>query len=374
MTSINATFADDWIRHAVLLERFKEGEVRRIVDFINKQVAPSILQKATRIAERYEKLGLSKLAIARRRRALMKQLRGMTALVQGGERLLYANLTNSMNSLAKSEAEWAARTMQRRLPLRLDYTMPSPELLRSLVTSRPMMGRFLRDWSKSVGANTARNVNAAIMVGVAQGEGVDQIVRRIRGTARARFTDGVLQTTRHEAQMVVRTATNHIGQSAREAVFAENQDVVEKVEWTSTLDSRTSQICASMDGRVYPVNQGPRPPAHPNCRSLMIPVVKPPEGIKGIDADKLPVGERAAMGGPVPGDRTFGPWLKRQSVKTQNDILGKGKAELYRRGKVPIEKFSDVGAGNAIRSLTLPELEAIERGIKKTRQRRRLTT
>lgn len=73
------------------------------------------------------------------------------------------------------------------------------------------------------------------------------------------------------------------------------------------------------------------------------------------------------MGGPAPGDRTFGPWLKRQSVRTQNDILGRGKAELYRRGKVPIEKFSDVGAGNAIRALTLPELEAIERGIKKPR-------
>ena len=290
---INSTLSDDWIRHAVLLERFKDGEVRRIVDFVNKEVAPGILKKAEQIGQRYEKLGASKLSIARRRRALMKQLRGMTALVKGGEKLLYEKLKGSMSGLAKSEAQWAAKQLQRRMPLRTDYSMPSPELLRSLVTTRPMQGRFLRDWSKAVGANTSKNVNAAIMVGVAQGESVDRIVRRIRGTAKAGFKDGVLQTTRHEAQMVARTATNHFGQVAREAVFEANPDVVEKVEWTSTLDSRTSQICASMDGRQYTINNGPRPPAHPNCRSIMVPVVKPPENVPGIDVSKMPRGRRA---------------------------------------------------------------------------------
>lgn len=365
MPPVNVQLSDDWIRHAILLERFKDGEVRRIVDLIRKQVEPSILAKAQRIGERYEKMGASKLAVARRRRALMKQLREMQAIATGGSNLLYARLKGSMADLAKSEAAWAARTMQRRLPLRANYTAPSPELLRSLITTRPMQGRFLRDWAKSVGQNTAKNVNAAIMNGVAQGEGVDTIVRRLRGTAKAGFKDGVLHATRAEAQMVTRTAVNHFGQAAREAVFEQNPDVVEKVEWTSVLDSRTSQICASMDGRTYTINNGPRPPAHPNCRSVMVPVVKPPQGIPGIDASKLPVGERASMAGPVPANRSFGPWLKTQSKKTQNQILGKGKADLFRRGKVPIEKFSDIYANYAVRPLTLPELEAIEKGVTK---------
>lgn len=360
MVSVNGQFADDWVRHSVLLERFKNGEVKRMMAFLNKEVIPSIIAKADKIASRYEKMGLSKLAIARRRKALLKQLKGMEAVVKGGTNLLNARLNGTMKTLAKSEAKWAAQTLQRRLPLRANYTLPSPQLLNSIVTTKPMTGRFLKDWAKGVGANTAKNVNQAIMVGVAQGEGVETIVRRIRGTAANGFKDGVLQATRNEAAMVTRTAVNHVGQHAREAVFAENKKVVEQVQWLSVLDSRTSQICASLDSQTYEVNKGPRPPAHPNCRSVMIPVVKPPQGIPGIDSSKLPVGQRAAMGGPVPGNMTFGSWLKGQPAKVQNEILGVGKGKLYRRGKVPIEKFSDVKGGGVVRPLSLKQLEAIE--------------
>ena len=360
MASVNALFADDWIRHAVLLEQFKNGEIKRLMAFLNKEVMPSIIAKADKIATRYQKMGYSKLAIARRRKALMKQLRGMEAVVKGGTKLLSARLNGTMSTLAKSEANWAAQALQRRLPLRVNYTMPSPQLLKSALTTKPMTGRFLKDWAKGVGATTAKNVNQAIMVGVAQGEGVETIVRRIRGTAANGFKDGVLQATRNEAAMVTRTAINHVGQHAREAVFAENKDVVERVQWLAVLDSRTSQICASLDSQTYEVNKGPRPPAHPNCRSVMIPVVKPPQGIPGIDSSKLPVGERAAMGGPVPGNMGFGSWLKRQPAPVQNQILGTGKAKLFRRGKVPIEKFSDIGGSGAVRALSLKELEAIE--------------
>ena len=357
MASVNAAFADDWIKHSLLLERFKDGELRKVIALLNKEVVPSIVAKADKIATRYQKMGYSKLAIARRRRALMKQLRGMDAVVRGGTKLLHARMKGTLGALAKSEAQWAARTLQRRIPLRMDYTLPSPQLLRSIVTTRPMAGRFLKDWAKGVGANTAKNVSQAIMVGVAQGEGVETIVRRIRGTAANGFKDGVMQATRNEAAMVTRTAINHVGQHAREAVFKENKAVVDKVQWLAVLDSRTSLICASLDSQIFDIDKGPRPPAHPNCRSVMIPVVKPPEGIPGIDASKLPVGERAAMGGPVPANMTFGPWLKKQPVAVQNEVLGVGKAKLFRRGKVPIEKFTDI---NALRPLSLSELERLE--------------
>lgn len=358
MVAVNAAFADDWVRHAVLLEQFKNGEIKRLMAFLNKEVMPSIIAKADKIATRYQKMGYSKLAIARRRKALLKQLSGMNAVVQGGTKLISARLTGTMSTLAKSEAKWAAQALQRRLPLRVNYTMPSPQLLKSIITTKPMTGRFLKDWAKGVGATTAKNVNQAIMVGVAQGEGVETIVRRIRGTAANGFKDGVLQATRNEAAMVTRTAINHVGQHAREAVFAENKNVVERVQWLAVLDSRTSQICASLDSQTYEVNKGPRPPAHPNCRSVMIPVVKPPQGIPGIDSSKLPMGERAAMGGPVPGNMSFGPWLKRQSAAVQNQILGNaGRGRLFRRGKVPIEKFSDL---KTLRPISLARLEALE--------------
>ena len=51
---------------------------------------------------------------------------------------------------------------------------------------------------------------------------------------------------------------------------------VEAMEYTAILDDRTTDICAHMDGRVYPKDsrewQGKRPPNHFNCRSLLIAV------------------------------------------------------------------------------------------------------
>lgn len=51
---------------------------------------------------------------------------------------------------------------------------------------------------------------------------------------------------------------------------------VQALEYSSILDSRTTQICQHLDGKVYPTNseewKSYRPPNHFNCRSILIPV------------------------------------------------------------------------------------------------------
>lgn len=51
---------------------------------------------------------------------------------------------------------------------------------------------------------------------------------------------------------------------------------VTSLEYSAILDSRTTEICSSLDGDVYPVGAAEwdkfRPPNHFNCRSLLIPV------------------------------------------------------------------------------------------------------
>jgi len=356
---VNALLADDWVRHAVLLERFKNGELKKLIAFLDKEVTPTIVAKADKIASRYQQMGYSKLSIARRRRALLSQLRGMDRIVQGGTSLLHARLKGTLGVLAKKEAAWAAQTLQRNIPLRVGYSLPAPDLLRSIVTTRPMQGRFLREWTKQVGVTASNNVRQAIMVGVAQGDSVGAIVRRIRGVASAGYSGSVLQKMRNDASMVTRTAINHVTTHARDAVFEQNKQVIAKVQWMSTLDTRTSQICASLDGQTWDIGKGPRPPAHLNCRSIMVPVTRPPVGIPGIDAGKLPEAQRAAMAGPVPAKMSFGRWLKGQPAKVQDTILGNAeRGRLYRRGKVPIEKFVDVGT---LQPISLSRLQTLER-------------
>ena len=61
---------------------------------------------------------------------------------------------------------------------------------------------------------------------------------------------------------------------------------------------------------------------------------------------------RASMDGQVPADQTYGQWLKKQSAERQDDILGKTRGALFRKGGLEFDRFyNDKG-----RYLTLDEL------------------
>jgi hypothetical protein len=55
----------------------------------------------------------------------------------------------------------------------------------------------------------------------------------------------------------------------------------------------------------------------------------------------------------TPADKlTYNDWLKRQRAEIQDQVLGKTRAQLFRDGKVDVEKFTN----NRGRLLTLQEL------------------
>ena len=149
----------------------------------------------------------------------------------------------------------------------------------------------------------------------------------------------------------------------------------------ATLDSRTSLRCASLDGQVFPIGTGPRPPQHPNCRSTITPVTKSwrelakPGALKrGRGADNLDAlferrlkgkgftpdqiagikrATRASMTGQVPGKLTYARWLRRQPAAFQDDVLGPTRAALFRDGTLTLDRFVDDRTG---RAFTLADL------------------
>jgi SPP1 gp7 family putative phage head morphogenesis protein len=78
---------------------------------------------------------------------------------------------------------------------------------------------------------------------------------------------------RMEAQTraVLATALQSVSAQSQ-AAFAKIVGI-EEYEWVSILDSRTSEICRTRSGLRYLYGKGPLPPAHPNCRSMIVPVV-----------------------------------------------------------------------------------------------------
>ena len=160
------------------------------------------------------------------------------------------------------------------------------------------------------------------------------------GTNALQYKDGVQEVSRRGAEAMVRTSVNHTVNVARTDTYGANSDVIKGIQWVATLDSRTTMICASRDGQVYPIDSGPRPPAHINCRSSTAPVLKSWKEM-GISLSEAPEGTRASMDGQVAVSTTYQSWLEGKSAAFQDDILGPTKGKLFRDGGLTLDKFVD---------------------------------
>jgi len=68
-----------------------------------------------------------------------------------------------------------------------------------------------------------------------------------------------------------------------------------------------------------------------NCRSTTVPVIDYKQLSKdfGFEVTPPPPGRRAAAGGPVPADTSYGEWLSKQGRSVQAEVLGQGKVPYF---------------------------------------------
>lgn len=210
-------------------------------------------------------------------------------------------------------------------------TLTSGKSVKQLTMSR-MFERYAELYGKTV-ENVIRD-------GIGTGKTTAELVAELKP---------VSDRAKDDLKAVIITAANNAGTVGRDAFYKENDDVIEFVEWVSVLDSRTTIICASRDDKKYPVDSGPRPPAHYRCRSIVVPVINPKYAIPGF------TGQRSSEFGPTSTATTYNSFLKLQSKEYQEAVLGKKRAALFRSG-VNIDKFIDDDG----RTLTLDELVAME--------------
>ena len=134
-------------------------------------------------------------------------------------------------------------------------------------------------------------------------------------------------------------------------IAKQNSDIVIGEQIIATLDGRTSQVCRSLDGRVFKVGEGRRPPFHINCRSTFILVLDPKYRGKG-NTDK-----RASYEG-VTDNKSYYEWLKTQPKSFQDDALGKKRAALFRDGGLSADDFARLNLNKNFEPLTLDEMRA----------------
>jgi SPP1 gp7 family putative phage head morphogenesis protein len=382
----NEEYRDAALRHQIGLRRYTAGLMKRIAALLEEADADLVRQLRERLAK-FEGKPID--FTGERWKALITDLRGSRAVVLQAYKEM---ARGELYSLTTMEAERETTIIKTSVPFDLELAAVAADHLRAIVSARPFQGRLLKDWFAELESNDQRRLISAVQLGMVQGEPVDDIVRRVIGTRANQYADGILSITRRDANAIVRTAVNHVSNSARAAVWDANDDIITARIWSSTLDGRTSPVCRARDGHGSPVgdNELPpgikpliprdaRPPAHINCRSTMIAYI---DGIglvgrrptvvdtrtrakREVDFRKIAkqsgmsiqdvraVWARRVVGG-VPATTTYQDFLSRQAASFQDEVLGKAKGRLFRSGGLTLDQFVD-RAGN---ELSLGQLAA----------------
>lgn len=383
----NELYRDAVLRHQIQLRRYQSGVLRKIAALLQKADRDLVAQIRARLATFPEGGRID--YTSERWKALLTDIRdARTAALQQVKDLARGDL----GQLSVDEADREIKTLTAAIPIEVRFASVAASQLRAIVTKQPVQGHLLKDWFTGLERADRSRITQALQLGMTQGQTTDQIVARIVGTRANDYADGVMSITRRDATTIVRTSVNAISNAARQDVWDANSDVIQCMIWHATLDGRTTPICRARDGQGSPIGDndlpdgvvplsppGAMPPAHVNCRSIMVAYI---DGVGLVGkrpsvTDTRTPGQRttdfedeaAANGttvqeerdkwadeniGRVPASTNYQTWLTDQSAAFQDDVLGPARGELFRNGGLTLDQFVD----DSGKTLTLDQLRA----------------
>lgn len=347
--------ADAYRAHAFSLLRVDAGMRKDVLSQLKK-----LERELVATVQRAELSG--SLTVAARQR-----YNAMIAEAKRTIELSYATINNKMQPqlmrLAELENQFISKTMANALSTPTLTSALSPNLLQTIATDSLIRGAPSSEWWGRQSATTLQRFGDVIRQGMAAGETNAELVRRVAGS-RTLGIPGIMDVSRREAYSLVQSSVQTVANTARAEFYRENSDIIQGYVYHATLDNRTTQQCAALDGYMWDLEgnampgQGrvvsfQQPPLHWNCRSTLLPLMADPSSIApGLKAE-LPEKTRASMDGPLT-DQSFDEWLANKPASFQDDLLGPGKAKLFREGKATLLDMVDQSG----RPLTLVQLEA----------------
>jgi SPP1 gp7 family putative phage head morphogenesis protein len=352
-------------RNAIDLNRYSNSVARRIINAYNDIIIDTVNQLRT----------IDDLAApvkAARLRGILAQLKDSLATWAGDATEL---TTSELQGLAELQSKFVINQLRRALPTGSRNAVRtveiSPQFAQSVVTTDPTQlnvvtlsddlfaavqgapqtfsltaakgatitlpnGEVVSKAFRGIAVDQAERFSQVVRQGLLTGETTPDIARRLIGslqfgeeakTVRQLVAAGGQATAVADNQVItlVRTSVNQVANTASQQVYEANQDITKKYRYVATLDTRTSAICAALDGQEFEYGKGPMPPQHFNCRSTTVPI---------IDSDILPpstTATRASKDGQVPINQSYGQWLYNQPRSVQAEALGTGKVAYFNR-------------------------------------------
>ena len=232
-------------------------------------------------------------------------------------------------------------------------SLPTIQYLETLAGDTLIQGATQKAWWDRQTLDTQFKFKSAMRQGLVANESPSKTVSRIKD---------VLNTSKFNAETLTRTSAQSVANKARDQMMKDNSDIISAQELVSALDRRTCPKCGAMDGKRWTLDGKPighsmafiLAPIHFVCRCCLIPVIKPFDQL-GIDLNNIPDQSRASVDGQVT-DKTFQEWLKRKDSTDKSyadTVLGKGRAELWRSGKITFDQLI-----NGSKIMSLADLKA----------------
>lgn len=328
-----------------MLERLKTSVSRAVLEELEDEVIPDLVDRITQRLARIEARGFDLEPKATRR--LQDMLEVIESTVEAWATGYAKKLADEAVDVAAAEVAWQDDAIKAAIPIVWDTVIPSTGILAAAVTKSPIDGVLLKEIVNRLSEASKLNVEKAIRIGIAEGESIDRITTRVKAA-----TD----LTRSSAEAVARTAVGHASNMGRTAYYADNQDLIVKVQWVATLDTRTCPSCSYLDGKTFDVDKGARPPRHINCRCTTVPVLRSMKEL-GLNLNDYTPTQRASMNGQVAASLTYNEWLRRMPASVQDEALGPTRGRLFRAGELKVDQFVDRGGD----PYTLDELRKREK-------------
>lgn len=362
-------------RNAIDLNRYSNSVARQIIESYNDIILDSVdqLQRLIPNVTDGELQPITASTKAARLRSILAQLKESLATWAGDSTSLTAT---ELQGLAELQSEFVEGQLRQALPpgarTAVNTVEISPQFAQAVVTTDPTQigvvtlsddlyaavqgspqtfsltaaqgtaitlpnGQVVEKAFRGIAEQQAERFAQVVRQGLLTGEPTQEIAKRLVGrlefgqraksVKQLQLAGGELtKSANHQVLTLVRTSVNQVANAASQQTYEANQDITKKYRYVATLDTRTSAICRALDGREFPYGKGPKPPQHFNCRSTTVPV---------IDYDELGFtppreGRRAAAGGMVPANESYGQWLDRPENEARKiEALGKERAKYF---------------------------------------------
>ncbi len=356
---------DTIFRNAIDLNQYSNSVARRIINIYNDIIIDAVNQLQT-IDEARAPVKAARL------RAILAQLKESLTTWAGDATEITAL---ELQGLAELQSEFVEEQLRLALPAgsrdMVRTVEISPQFAQSVVTTDPTQinvvalsddlfaavegapqtfsltapkgavitlpnGRVVEKSFRGLAESQAERFSSSVRQALLTGETTQELSRKLRGTLEfgeeaktikqlALSGGEATKMAGHQVTSIVRTSINQVANAASQQVYEANQDITKKYRYVATLDSRTTAICRALDGREFEYGKGPTPPQHFSCRSTTVPVID----YESLGFDPPRPGKRAAKGGMVDADTSYGQWLLQQGRKEQEEVLG-SKAPYFR--------------------------------------------